>query len=378
MVDKDVIEAKKDLTDEEIEEERKKGVSFKAQAKMYFNRANVSRYLGFVGVIIATVVVSLYQVGWDPTKIGWQAFMANVMSLLCLGTYGIFFGEAEGTNFLKKFVIGLYQKIKNIFNYWVDMITEAGYVDVLPDYITWRYQKDCEHAYRMKLLSVHLLDFTTLNLTREQLEILRNHPESFDGVDYDRLSEEQYQVLVDIKDGKIFVDYIDDYNFFIMETDNDGVQKATKVKQTNKRKEKISWKQRFSRLAMIAVIALIIAGFFKETMSGEGGGAASQSSMLVSRLTVLLGSVASGINTARLLNMEDIFVLEYKISYDKVMYYSIKNGSYEPIDYKAKAKKAVEQYHKDLEEAQKNIVEPEIVEEKTDNDSIVLLPSKDV
>ena len=120
---------------------------------------------------------------------------------------------------------------------------------------------------------------------------------------------------------------------------------------------------------MIVIISLIIAGFIKESASGNS----EATQQLVSRITVLLGSVASGINTARLLNLEDVFVLEYKTSYDKIMYYSVKNGSYIPVDHKEKAKKEVEEYKKTIEEAKANVVEPEVAE-----GNIMLLQNKDI
>jgi len=367
MVDKDVIQAEEDMSDDKVEEAAQQTLSFKEKARMAFNRANASRYLGFVGVITATVVISLYQVGWNPWLIGWQTFIANTMILLFLGTYGIFFGESEGGSFFKKMITGLYQKVKYKFEYWVDRITREGYIDTFPDYITWRYQKDCDHIYHMKLLSVRLFDDAVLDLTKEQIEELKKHPMEVNGHPFSKISEEQYIAIMDIIEGRVFVDYIDDYNFYIMETANDGVQQVTKVKQTDKRKEKISWKQRISRILMIAIIALIVAGFFKQPY-GDGS-AADQTSVLFSRLTVLLGSIASGINTARLLNLEDIYVLEYKVSYDKVMYYSIKNKSFVPVDYLEKAREDVDAYNRSLQEqdhAEENNEEenPQVIEEQ--------------
>ena len=355
MVDKDVIQAEEDMSDDKVEEAAQQTLSFKEKAKMAFNRANASRYLGFVGVVTATVVISLYQVGWNPWLIGWQTFIANTMILLFLGTYGIFFGESEGGSFFKKMITGLYQKVKYKFEYWVDRITREGYIDTFPDYITWRYQKDCDHIYHMKLLSVRIFDDAVLDLTKEQIEELKKHPMEVNGHPFSMISDEQYAAIMDIIEGRVFVDYIDDYNFYIMETANDGVQQVTKVKQTDKRKEKISWKQRISRILMIAIVALIFAGFFKQPY-GDGS-AADQTSVLFSRLTVLLGSIASGINTARLLNLEDIYVLEYKVSYDKVMYYSIKNKSFVPVNYLEKAREDVDAYNRSLEEEQDHVEE---------------------
>ena len=363
MVDKDVIQAEEDMSDDKVEEAAQQTLSFKEKAKMAFNRANASRYLGFVGVVTATVVISLYQVGWNPWLIGWQTFIANTMILLFLGTYGIFFGESEGGSFFKKMITGLYQKVKYKFEYWVDRITREGYIDTFPDYITWRYQKDCDHIYHMKLLSVRIFDDAVLDLTKEQIEELKKHPMEVNGHPFSMISDEQYAAIMDIIEGRVFVDYIDDYNFYIMETANDGVQQVTKVKQTDKRKEKISWKQRISRILMIAIVALIFAGFFKQPY-GDGS-AADQTSVLFSRLTVLLGSIASGINTARLLNLEDIYVLEYKVSYDKVMYYSIKNKSFVPVNYLEKAREDVDAYNRSLQEQQ----EQDHVEENNEEEN---------
>jgi hypothetical protein len=219
----------------------------------------------------------------------------------------------------------------------------------------------------MKLLSVRLFDDAVLDLTKEQIEELKKHPMEVNGHPFSMISDEQYAAIMDIIEGRVFVDYIDDYNFYIMETANDGVQQVTKVKQTDKRKEKISWKQRISRILMIAIVALIFAGFFKQPY-GDGS-AADQTSVLFSRLTVLLGSIASGINTARLLNLEDIYVLEYKVSYDKVMYYSIKNKSFVPVNYLEKAREDVDAYNRSLREqdhAEENNEEenPQVIEEQ--------------
>ena len=343
--------------------------SFLKKAKSTFSKAKLSRYLGLLGVIVATVVLSLYQVGWNPNKIGWEVFFANTALLLFLGVYGIFFGENEGNNLFKNLITGIYQTARDAFLDIVDQIIGKSYTDALPDYIIWRYQKDYENECKIRLLSVRIFDQSILNLSDDKLEELRRHPIEIDeNTHYSRLSEEQYTVIKDIRDGRVFVDYIDDYNFYLVEDNGDSEQMVTRVKRTNKRKEKISWQQRITRILTIAIVAFIIAGFFRKVASGETPEAEAEAKFqairdLVSRISCLVVSIASGFNTARLLNLEDVFVLKYKTSYNKVFYCCMENKTFMPVNYQDKAKADFEKFKKEEEEARKNVVIPDIVEE---------------
>ncbi len=334
--------------------------TFLQKAKSAFNRAKISRYLGFATVIVATTVMSLYQVGWDPWRIGWETYVANTALLLFLGIYGLFFGESEGGNLYKSMLTGAYQAVKIDFLDKADETVEKGYADALPDYIVWRYQKDYEAACKMTLMSVRVFKPSVCDLTQEQIEGLRHAPlEVSETEHYSQLSEEQYRAVMDVREGRVFVDYIDDYAFYLNESGTDGEQQVTRVKNTPKRKEKIAWKQRLSRVFMILVVSLIVAGFFKQAWEGENDTAMRD---LLSRLSTLVVSVASGINTARLLNMEDVFVLRYKVSYLNVFIASMANGAFKPLDQEAKAKAEYEEYKKKQEEAAEAVVVPETIE----------------
>lgn len=371
--------------EQEQQEETKKTTNpndFKKMAKSMFSRAKLSRYLGLMFVIIATVVLSLWQCGWDPAKIGWEKFTANTALLLFLGIYGLFFGENEGQNLFRNLITGIYQATLKKFNDVVKTIKSKAYIDALPDYIVWRYQKEYENTCHMKMLSVRLFDKEILDLTDEQLETLRRQPLQIDeNTYYSQISEDQYKVIKDIKEGKVFVDYIDDYNFYLVTENTDGKQLVTRVKETNKRKEKISWQQRLSRIVIILLGAIIFAGFFFEiaqvidpsTMTPEEIAAAELAAKqariqtakdLTSRITCLVVSIASGFNTARLLNLEDVFVIKYKEAYDSVFVGCMDNKTFVPIDYKAKAKREFEKYQKEQEEAKAKVVTPEVVVEK--------------
>ena len=343
-------------------EEERRPKTFLEKAKSAFNRAKLSRYLGFISVIVATVVISLYQVGWDPLRIGWQTYVANTALLLFLGIYGLFFGENEGGSMYRNLITGAFQSARNNFLDRVDSVVGKGYTDSLPDYIVWRYQKDYENACKMKLMSVRLFDYTILNLNREQLDQLKLAPIKTDDEHYySQLSEEQYQAVIDILEGKVFVDYIEDYTFFLNDSEDGDESQVTRVKNTPKRKEKITWKQRLSRVLMILTVSLILAGFFKQAWEGDNDTALRD---LLSRLCTLIISVASGVNTSRLLNLEDVFVLKFKESYLTLFLASMDNKSFVPIDYQAKAKAEYEAYEKNRREAVAEVVDPQNEEEK--------------
>lgn len=358
----------KEIQDElDQEQEELSSIGFIEKAKKYIAKARFSRYVSLISVIVAIMVFSLTACGWDPSRIGWGKFIADTSLLIFIGVYGIFFGENEGSQRYKNALRGLYKTCLIKFRKLVARIRENGFTDLLPDYILWRYQKDYDNVCQMKLLSVRLFNKKILNLNYEQLEQLKNHPikvgENADDY-FDKITEKQYQLLVDIKSGNVIVDYFEDYNFYLMEDNtNEGKQMATIVKETPKRKEKITWQQRLSRIIMIALSSIIVAGFIKESLEGNS----NAGNELASRLVTLFVSIASGINTARLLNIEDCFVLKYKISYNEVFLVSVENGHFTPIDYNQKAKESYEQWEKEQEESKKNVVYPETlqIEDKT-------------
>lgn len=352
-------------------EDQYKSNSLLQKAKSAFTKAKLSRYLSFLFVLGAVVVYSLWDVGWKPENIGWSKFAGNVSLLIFLGVYGIFFGENEGSNFFRTYIKGLYQACITKFRGAIRKIVDKNYIDALPDYIPWRYQKDYQSACKMKLLSVRVYDETILDLDYSELNELRYNPIKKGDNYYSKLSEEQYQVVSDIKNGKVFVDYFDDYNFYLMEDNQNGEeQAATRVKNTPKRKEKISWQQRLSRIALIFIFALIIAGFYRNiqdpsTITEEVLKEQQQEAIrtLFSRIATLLVSITTGINTARLLNLEDCFVIKYKTSYLEVFFSCLENKSFVLLDYKSKAKEDYDKYLKEEEEERKKVIIAEVVEE---------------
>ena len=356
----------------EKKSEEQPQVSFLDKARAAFNRAQISRYIGLLTVVTLTIVISIWSVGWNPAKIGWEKFLANTSLLLFLGIYGLFFGENEGGSYFKKALTGIYQVVRDAFLAIVEAIKRKAYIDSLPDYIVWRYQKDYEYTCKMKMLSVRVFDPSVCDLTDEQIETLRREPlEISESKHYSRLSEKQYNAVRAIKNGEIFVDYIDDFNFYLVEEASDGKQMVTQVKETDERKEKIKWQQRLSRIGLIALLALILAGFFidyipRENMTPEQLAEFKAQQIqaikeLFSRISCLIVSNVSGFHTARLLNLQDVFVLKYKISYLTVFEGCMDNKTFVPTDVETKAKEEYDKFKKEKEEALKNVVTPEPV-----------------
>lgn len=331
--------------------------NFKKNLKAIFNRVKLSNFISLLVVIGMVIVFSLWSIGWDPTQIGWEVFLVNLAFLLFLGIYGLFFGETTGGSFYKTLITGAYQSTREIFLDWIEKILEKGYSDALPEYITWRYQKDYLAECKRKLLSVRLFNSHILELTEEDIEKLHIEPiEKHWGesspypnkIEYfSRLSDSQYVLVKAIMNGEINIDYIDDYNFFLMDSKNSNGSLVTRIKKTESRKLKTVWQQRLSKIALIALFALIGAGVAVDKASGQGN--IGTIINLMQRLSVLTTSIVCGFNTARILNQEDIEVLKYKSSYLSVFYSSIDNKQFIPTDYEEKAKQEYDNLHKNDE-----------------------------
>lgn len=324
--------------------------NFKRNLKSIFNRIKVSNFISLIVIIIMIIVFSLWSIGWNPKKIGWEIFLVNLAFLLFLGVYGLFFGESTGTNYFKTIVTGLYQATRETFLDLIDKILEKGYGNALPEYITWRYQKEYQAECNRRLLNVKLFNNRILELSSEEIEKLHEEPIEKKWSDsskyagtiehFSRLSEAQYAVVKSIFNGEITIDYIDDYNFFLTDTKTSEESFVKRIKNTEKRKMNITWKNRISKLSLIFLFALIGAGIAVDDATGQNG---SQTILnLMQRLSVLTTTIVCGFNTARLLNLEDVEVLKYKNSYLSVFYSTMEKGQFH-FDYEEKAKQEYEE-----------------------------------
>lgn len=335
-----------------MEDEKYEESNFKKNVKAIFNRVKVTNFLSLMVIIGMIIVFSLWSIGWDPSKIGWEVFIVNLAFLLFLGVYGLFFGESTGGNFYRTLITGAYQAAREIFLTWVDKIIAKGYGDSLPEYITWRYQKDYTAECNRKLLSVRLFNTRILELSEAEIEKLHIEPIEKHWSDnspypnkiehFSRLSDSQYTLVKSILNGEVDIDYIDDYNFFLMDSKNGYGSLVTRIKGTEKRKLSITWQQRLSKIALITLFAVIGAGVAIDQATGQGG--AQTFLNLMQRLSVLTTSIICGFNTARILNQEDIEVFKYKSSYLSVFFSSMENKQFVPIDYEEKAKLEYEKF----------------------------------
>lgn len=341
------------MEEKEIQEENAN--VHKKNFKSMLNRSKLSSYLSFVGVIALIIVLSFWSVGWNPEKVGWRTFIVNLAFLVFLGIYGLFFGETTGTTFYKNNVVGAYQVARDSFLALLEEIKKKHFTDSLPQYIPYRYKLDCEDTYEKKLLSVKLFSKDILDLTDYEIELLKEKPykKVWDSgrlkgqVSYfSKLSEKQYNVVMAIRTGEIEVDYIEDYNYYLMDGESDGVQQVTKAKNAEKRKLKISAKQKISKILLIIVMSVIFAGVTKNVIDGDQTAEAIMT--MITRITTLVTSVFCGINTARLTNKVDIEVYRYKVAYLSVFYSCMENHTFKPKSYEELAKEEYDKYENEV------------------------------
>lgn len=354
-----------------MEEEKYEESNFKKNIKAIFNRVKVSNFLSLLVIVGMIVVFSLWSIGWDATKIGWHVFIVNLAFLMFLGIYGLFFGETTGGNYYKTIITGAYQVSREKFIEWIEKILAKGYSDALPEYITWRYQKDYAAECKRRLLSVKIFNPRVLELSSEEIEKLHMEPiekhwtESSpypNKIEYFlKLSDNQYELVKSIINGEVNVDYIDDYNFFFMDTKSSNDSLVSRIKSTEKRKVSILWVQRLSKIALVALFAVIGAGIAVDSATGQGG---TQTFLnLIQRLSVLTTSIICGFNTSRILNQEDVEVFKYKSSYLSVFCSTMDNKQFVPTDYEEQAKIEYEQYIK-----RNTRVDDKLIKENVENE----------
>jgi hypothetical protein len=230
-------------------------------------------------------------------------------------------------------------------------------------------KKDDKAECRKRLSSLRIFNPRVLELSEDEIDKLYYEPiEKIWSADspypnkiehFSRLSLEQYELVKNIVSGKIRLDYIEDYNFYLVDYNSSDEQLVTQVKNVEKIKIKILWKQRISKLLLTALFAVVGAGIALDQANGQGS--AQTIINLIQRIVVLVTSIFYGFNTARLMNKEDIKVMNYKTSYLSVFCSALENKEYIPLDYEEKARKEYEQNIKEKEEILENIVQPDVL-----------------
>lgn len=353
------------------QEEKLEESKIKIGLKIALNRVKLSNFISLLVIVGMIIVFSLWSIGWNPNKIGWEIFVVNLAFLIFLGIYGLFFGETTGGNYYRTLVTGAYQAARENVLDLIERILEKGYSDALPEYITWRYQRDYIAECNRVLLSVRIFNSRILELSNDEIERLHESPiEKTWGNDspypgkvehFLKLSDPQYEVVKAILNGEVKVDYIDDYNFYFMDTKSTNGSIVTKIKTTEKRKIGILWGQRLSKIALIALFAIIGAGVAVDNIIGQGG--AETFLNLMQRLAVLTTSILCGFNTARILNLEDVDVFKYKSSYLSVFYSAMENKQFVPTDYEELARKEYELHQREKEKIENNQKENEVCDQ---------------
>lgn len=345
---------------------------FKKNLKSIFNKRKISNAFTYLMIIAMIVVFSLWSIGWDPRKIGWSVFLVNLAILVFIAVVAIFLGESEGESFFKSLITGAYQASREIYLKILDKVIVRGYTDMLPEYLSWRYEKDYTYACYQLLTSKEIKNKRILDLTDDEVESLRYEPikkvweeDSLypNKVDYfSKLSEEQYLVVVAIRKGQVKVDYIEDYNYYLTDSvGEESEQLVTRIKNTEKRKLKILWRERASKLILLFLFSIIGAGiFFDEQGEGEHAQAIGN---LVQRLSVFATSFFAGFNAKRITNQADVVVLKHKTRYLEVFVTSIEKGHFVPTDYEEQARLDYEKHEKEKKAAAEKVIIPEVVQE---------------
>lgn len=283
--------------------------------KKTFNRKGVLIAISLLFVMVIIGVTSFANAGIDPNYWKSDKFVTNTIFTVSLVLIGVVSGQAEGDNFYRNKVDGLFVASYNGYN------TKRASIENLVDkFSDWAYNLYKKEQY--KKIVRYLRDENgikqfelILELDKEQVITLESGPKSFIIGDKERylnsLSREQIKAILRVFNGEIKVRYVDDSYYLNAYAKNKNKTMYEQASEQEKKK-----KQKFAFLMMYRVIFTVLTGMvftafvIEQKTSGEETAQAVLN--LFSRYFTLFTSFTWGFFLSNDMIKDECIFLDYK------------------------------------------------------------------
>lgn len=229
------------------------------KVKKTFNRKGVLIAISLILVVIIIGVTSFVNAGIDPNYWKSDKFVTNTIFTVSLVLIGIVSGQAEGDNFYRNKIDGLFVTSYNEYN-----AKRASIDNLLDKFNDWAYNLYKKEQY--KKIVRYLRDEKgikqfelILELGKEQIIQLETGPKSFVINNKERylnsLSHEQIKSILRVFNGEIKVKYVDDSYYLNAYAKNKNKTMYEQASVQEKKK-----KQKFVFLMTYRVIFTVLTG----------------------------------------------------------------------------------------------------------------------
>ena len=249
------------------------------------NRKLVLGFGAMVGCIAIVFVVSLFPFVLDPSQIGTTEWWTNEIILVVLTIYSVivvmFMGQTanasdERSNLAKARVRfnEQFSKIKRCeFEQWVIKVLQPT---------------DQARVYKRILDTIGISQYDILSLNRSDIKSLVGSPQRVEQVWYDEITEKQYKTIIDIKNGKYNIKFVDP-GYYLTDKHLD-IEYTRSERALREQTKKTSYLviRLISKILMVLLCGIVFGMFTKDLI--EQKDTASSIMKLIRRLTNVASS----------------------------------------------------------------------------------------
>lgn len=328
------------------------------------------RVFAVLWMVILIIVMTITNIGIDKS-FDWIKWLGNSMILFGITVFGLLLGESAGIDFQKNRPNGLFKMALKAYDEFRRTIDEI--IIYFPLFYDWYVPQRIEHSNIEFLTRGGMHVDKARNIVKycsaEDFEDLKTHAieKQVGGktIYIKKLLEKEVEPTRMVLFGEVkFKQSGSAYYLQALAESNqaDIMEVGEVIRESRARRRKLNRIVRITAGVLISLGIGLLA--VNEIMKGnDAQGWMNLVSRLSNLFTALLSGYLSGVDDVikqadAIENKTEVLKI-FKVSYDKHLF--------EIYDEEESAKREYEQYQKELEEAKKNVVEPEIVPGSVDN-----------
>lgn len=300
-------------------------------SKSHADKFRLIIFLSYFAVIAVTIVLSLWNAGFDPSKINWVKVLGEVLISSALTIIAMFMALADGRLYFHNTDKHPFKLVFETHQSTAWGLIRRGLSFAFSGYAHLEYLARYDEYLLSLIRTVGLQDIRILQLSREELRQLCNEPllKLFDGkeVGFDIITDIQYVHLLKIKDGRYeYEETPADWFLSGVSSQSSDLYRyyarSSKLRARNRRL-RIAY-----RLIMLLVIAIIWAGIF---VGDDPFGSQSIINAVLRTCTVVF-AIVSGYLASKDETDNETDELSYKKLFLDKFFSDYKSGVYVPAD----------------------------------------------
>lgn len=357
----------------EVSEEVQEKLENEENRNKKISKLNTKKLLIWALMILLPVVILVMT--WIPfffdfANIDWRKWLTTSLINIGISISSIVIGELTGEEKQREKVGGLYQNALKRFNASIEKLRHSELYQYFSQFFTWFKAKELKQLKEDYLVDngIDLLQAHYLITYAELEDIERMKQGSFKKIDektgkeirFRKVTEEQYNIIKNVFDPSF---QLETYQCtYYLSASGDGTARSvlSRAKTLNEKEKKNKNFRRWFKIGLYVFVSILFAAATIQELTGEGVKEAALNSTI--RIFTFVSGILSGFMTAVV-----SIKLEAEMLDDKSDLHDIYRATYKkdffPKTYEELVDEDIEREEKEREEALKNIVDPEVLED---------------